>query len=54
MIGRERIIGECYTTDGSGRYAVAVVRHGLVYWSADCGKSWQRSAEAALSGGGAK
>ncbi len=48
MIGRERIVGERYTRDG--RVAVAVERFGLVYWSADCGKTWTRTAEAALYG----
>lgn len=47
MIGREKVVGEKYTRDG--RVAVAVERFGLVYWTADLGRTWQRSAEKALN-----
>lgn len=47
MIRGEKVVGEKYTRDG--RVAVAVERFGLVYWTADLGRTWQRSAEKALS-----
>ena len=51
MLNGERIIRERYTREG--RVVVAVERFGLVYWSADLGRSWQRSSDDALAHGAA-